>query len=223
MLGSTAVSEPAPASIPETPPLVVQGLCCVRGDRELFAELDLAIAPGEVLQIEGDNGTGKTTLLRAVCGLAPIEEGRVLWHGLDVMEAADEFLGALTYIGHTAGVKRDLTPIENLDTAIALTRAAPAVDPESALARLGLLALEHTPLRQLSAGQGRRVALARLLVIPTTLWVLDEPFTALDATGKSLVETMITEHCANGGLVLVSTHQPLALDGVRVHHLRLGA
>lgn len=222
MLGSIPVSEPAPASIPETPPLEVRNLCCVRGDRELFSELDLAIAPGEVLQIEGDNGTGKTTLLRAVCGLAPIEEGRVLWRGLDVLEAADEFLGALTYIGHTPGVKRDLSPLENIETAIALTRAEPAAAPEAALGRLGLRGLEDTPLRQLSAGQGRRVALARLLVIPTTLWVLDEPFTALDASGKSLVETMIAEHCGSGGLVLVSTHQPLALDGVRVHHLRLG-
>jgi heme exporter protein A len=215
----TAVAMNAPT--PSTPALQLEALTCIRGDRELFAGIDLELNPGEVLQVEGPNGCGKTSLLRALCGLVPLECGRIRWHGVDVDEAGDDYLGQLTYIGHTPGVKRELTPLENLAVARALSAADGGIDSEQALMRLGLSALADTPLRRLSAGQCRRVALARLLVAPTALWILDEPFTALDADGRALVQHLIAAHCADGGLVVLSTHHALELDAV-VRELDLG-
>ena len=219
------MTAPAPASVspPSGPTLVVDALCCVRDERVLFERIDFRLPPGHVVQLEGPNGAGKTTLLRAVCGLAPIEAGTVYWGGEP--RAADEeaFRAALTYIGHVPGVKRDLTPRENLRASLALGGGAPTAPPDEAFERLGLAGLADTPLRRLSAGQARRAALARLLVAPTPLWILDEPLTALDPGGKALVEALVAEHAEAGGLALISTHQPLALGGDRVHGIRLGA
>jgi heme exporter protein A len=201
-------------SIPDTPALQLDGLTCVRDDRDLFTDISLALDAGEVLQVEGPNGSGKTSLLRALCGLVPLEAGCIRWHGSDVVEAGDDYLAQLTYIGHTAGVKRELTPLENLAVARALSAADGGIEAAQALARLELAALADTPLRRLSAGQCRRVALARLLVAPTPLWILDEPFTALDADGRALVQQLIAAHCAGGGLVVLSTHHALELDAV---------
>ncbi len=208
-------------SMAPTPALELDGLTCVRDDRELFADISLALHAGEVLQVEGPNGSGKTSLLRALCGLVPLEAGCIRWHGVDVAEADDDYLAQLTYIGHTPGVKRDLTPLENLAVARALSAADGGIEAEQALAQLELATLADTPLRRLSAGQCRRVALARLLVAPTPLWILDEPFTALDAAGRALVQRLIAAHCAEGGLVVLSTHHALELDAA-VRELALG-
>ena len=204
------------------PTLRAEALCCVRGDRILFDGVDFSLGPGAVLQVEGVNGSGKTTLLRAVCGLAPIEAGRVLWCEATRQTGDEDFLAALTYIGHVPGVKLDLTPLENVRMSAALAGAREARTPRDALARVGLAGVADSPLRRLSAGQCRRAALARLLVAPTPLWVLDEPFTALDAEGKALVEALIEEHALAGGLALVSTHQPLALERAATQSIRLG-
>lgn len=209
-------------NIPAAPALQLDGLACVRDDRELFAGISLELNAGEVLQVEGPNGSGKTSLLRALCGLVPLEAGCIRWHGVDITEAADDYLAHLTYIGHTPGVKRELTPLENLAVARALSAADGGMDAAQALARLELAALADTPLRRLSAGQCRRVALARLLVAPTPLWILDEPFTALDAAGRALVQHLIAAHCADGGLVVLSTHHALELDAA-VRELALGS
>lgn len=217
------MSAPAPESATAAPALAGHDLCCRRGEQVLFAGLELALRPGTLLQVEGPNGSGKTTLLRAVCGLVPLEAGGISWQGMPIEEAADAYHAALAYVGHVPGVKHDLTPRENLAAARAL--AAPGADGppvDTALQRLGLAGLGDTPLRRLSAGQCRRVALGRLLLAPVPLWILDEPFTALDAAGRALVERLLGEHCAGGGMALVATHHALALDDIVVEHLRLG-
>jgi len=203
--------------------LAAEGLSCRRGEHALFDGLGFDLAPGEVLQVVGANGSGKTTLLRALCGLVPLEAGAVYWGGLDIGEADEIYRAMLAYIGHTPGIKHDLTPSENLATARALADG-PLGDPvESALARLGLLGCEHTPLRRLSAGQCRRAALARLLVTPAPLWLLDEPFTALDAAGRALVSQLLGEHRAAGGMAVVATHTELGLDAASARTLRMDA
>lgn len=212
---------PAPGVAADSPALTLEELSCVRDDRELFAPISLNVDFGEVLQVEGANGSGKTTLLRALCGLVPLESGRIRWHGREIEEAGSEYYGVLRYVGHAAGVKRELTPRENLAVTRALGAPSPAASADEALARLGLTPFADTPLRRLSAGQCRRVALAGLLAAPATLWVLDEPFTALDAEGRRLVEQLVGEHCAGGGVVVLSTHQPAEL-AAPVRTLRLG-
>ena len=198
--------------------LVVDDLCCLRGERVLFDGLGFALEPGSAMQLEGPNGSGKTTLLRAVCGLAPIEAGHVYWDDRERDARDEDFLAALTWIGDAPGVKRDLTPRENVAMQRALGTAPPRLADAAALARVGLAEHADTPLRRLSAGQLRRTALARLAAAPTPLWVLDEPLTALDAAGRALVEQLIGEHLARGGLCLISTHQPLELPGnARIH------
>lgn len=224
MISSRAVTRPAPASASteSAPSLVVEALRCVRDDRILFTELGFALAPGGIVQLEGPNGSGKTTLLRAICGLTPVEAGTIHWQGAPRDEAMDEFLAALTYIGHVPGVKRDLTPRENLAASRALGAVAPVISVDAALDRVGLTGFADTPLRRLSAGQIRRTALARLSVVPTALWLLDEPLTALDADGKALLETLITEHAATGGMTVISTHHRLDLTATAVQRIRLG-
>ncbi|MFA9460130.1 cytochrome c biogenesis heme-transporting ATPase CcmA [Thiohalorhabdus sp. Cl-TMA] len=205
-----------------TPRLEAVDLTCVRRDRVLFEGFNLRLGPGELIQVEGANGSGKTSLLRILCLLALPAEGNVRWNGADVEEVRPEFLEALTYIGHAHGVKADLTPLENLRVASALGTARPAMDPDEALHRIGLEGFEDKPVRELSAGQTRRVALARLLVHPTRLWILDEPFNALDRKGKAYVERMLREHCENGGMALITTHQPVDLGSAAMSRIHLG-
>lgn len=221
----TGASEPAAAAAarsPGAPSLEAHDLCCRRGGRTLFSGLALRLEPGTLVQVEGPNGCGKTTLLRVVCGLAAPDAGTVYWGGEDIAEARAPFLGALTWVGHASAVKRDLTPRENLRTAAALATAPLAAEIDEALARIELGALADTPLRALSAGQCRRVALARLVLQPTPLWVLDEPFAALDAPGKRLLEDLVVDHCHGGGMVLLTTHQPADFRELDVRHLPLG-
>ncbi len=223
MISSRAVIAPAPASVPAdgTPSLVVEALSCERDDRVLFEDLGFELAPGGIVQLEGANGSGKTTLLRAICGLTPVASGTIYWWGMPRDEVADDFLSALTWIGHIPGVKRDLTARENLATSCALTAAEPAISADAAFKRVGLTGFGDTPLRRLSAGQIRRAVLARLLAAPTPLWLLDEPLTALDAEGKVLLETLIAEHAAAGGMIVISTHHSLDFTAA-VQRIRLG-
>lgn len=196
-------------------------LRCVRQDRTLFDGFGFRLSPGELIQIEGANGSGKTSLLRILCLLTLPESGEVLWGGVNAEEIRPDFLRELTYIGHTPGVKADLTAHENLAVAAALSGGI-ALDPDEALARIGLAGFEDTPARELSAGQTRRVALARLLIHPTRLWILDEPFTALDPKGKAMVEGILGEHCARGGMAIITTHQPVDIGDHPVHLIHMG-
>ena len=196
------------------PLLETVGLTCVRGDRLLFEGLSVRVSAGEVVQIHGPNGSGKTTLLRVLCGLQPPAGGHVRWRGRDVFPGAPEARAEVQYVGHAGGVKLDLTPRENLDVAIALSAQPTGTTAGAALARLGIGRFRDVPSRTLSAGQRQRVALARLLTCGAALWVLDEPFTALDASGVAIIDAMLREHTEADGGAMITSHHPVALAGV---------
>lgn len=205
------------------PLLQVQSLFCERDERVLFADLTFSVGCGQLLQVLGSNGSGKTTLLRIICGLNDNYDGEILWQGVPVAAQRETFLASLLYIGHRVGVNRILTPRENLRWSAALHTPVDDLRIETALARVGLKAYEDVPCRNLSAGQNQRVSLARLLISPATLWILDEPFTTLDVYGVRELELLLAEHIAAGGSALVTTHhrlnvpcavERLNLDGV---------
>jgi len=178
------------------------------------------VAEKQVLQLVGDNGSGKTSLLRALCTLAPIESGAIRWRGVDVSGNRDEYLTQLHYAGHSDAIKLDLTPHENLRFYASL-RVGESIDVDAVIDRVGLTDQRDLACRMLSAGQRRRVSLARLLIGDASLWLLDEPLTALDVTGRELVSGLITEQVQNGGAVIFTTHQSLELPGISVDVLDL--
>lgn len=187
------------------------GLAVVRGDRSLFAALDFALQAGELLRVEGPNGSGKTSLLRVIAGLIQPDHGELWWRGQPVRRQRQAYHAELAWMGHRPGFKGDLTPLENLRFETGL-RGSPRGGPGAVLERLGLERLRRLPFRLLSAGQQRRFALARLVLSGATLWLLDEPFTNLDAQGREQVQALVGEHLADGGLVLAASHQELAID-----------
>ena len=207
------------------PLLETVGLSCSRGHRMLFEDLALRISAGEVVQVLGANGSGKTTLLRILCGLQPPTGGTIRFRDRDVAAGAPELRAEIQYIGHAGGVKLDLTPRENLEVAIALGARLTGTTVDAALARLGLGEFGHSPVRTLSAGQRQRVALARLLTCANLFWVLDEPFTALDAGGVATIDAMLREHAQAGGAAIITSHHPVALGKVtpRVVSIDTGA
>lgn len=190
--------------------LKARHLTCQRGDAVLFSGLDFELAAGEALLVRGANGSGKTSLLRIVAGVASPVEGDILWR--DSVDRAVRQT-EIAYQGHTAPLKDELTVIENLDFALALD-GRPAARPEllDAIKTVGLAARRNLPVRYLSQGQRRRVGLARLMLSKRSLWLLDEPATALDAAGLALFCDVLDRHLAGGGLAVLSTHQSLALS-----------
>ncbi len=196
-------------------------LACFRGEQLLFQRLSFGVAAGEVVQIEGGNGSGKTTLLRIMAGLGVADEGRVLWNGMPLPRARAELCANLSWVGHRDGIKDELTPLENLRAAQSLSETTRDVDFSAVLAALGLHGRDELVCRSLSAGQRRRVALARLAVSDSKLWILDEPMTALDVAGREQLQRMIVEHAQGGGMVLYTTHQRLQLDGCESKSVRL--
>lgn len=194
--------------MPTTNQLEIRNLACMRGDRLLFRGLNLSMDTGALVQVTGPNGCGKTSLLRIVCGLALAEDGAVLWQS-EPTRGSDRFKQQCAYIGHRDGLKADLSGRENLAFHARLTGGDPgAVD--AATERLGLADCRDLAAGHMSAGQRRRTALARLLLGRQRLWILDEPFTALDAHGRSAVEAMLLEHREAGGMTLLTSHQPLS-------------
>lgn len=198
----------------------VSHLSCSRGNKPLFADVSFELQPGQALHLEGDNGVGKTSLLRIVCGLSPADAGEVRWQGQRIQDNAAAFRSALFYLGHGLSLKEELSALENLlsDAAVA-GRSLTSAQAMQALARMGLRGREHLPLRVMSQGQKRRTALARLLASQAPLWVLDEPFVALDARAVDGLRALLAAHVAQGGMVLFTSHQPVSLtttDGAAV-------
>jgi heme exporter protein A len=175
--------------------------------------VSLALRPGELLQVAGPNGTGKTTLLRVACGLLRPEQGRVTWCGQPITGIRPRYQSALVYAAHEPALKGDLTPLENLRYLVGMKRSVPTAELEAALERTGVAACAQLPVRVLSAGQRRRVALARVLAMRSPLWMLDEPFTNLDAAGSALVTDLLREHVSAAGMALVVAHHDIALSG----------
>lgn len=202
--------------------LETRTLACSRGTATLFRDVTFAISPGEWIAVRGPNGSGKTTLLRCVTGLTRADRGEVLWNGESIRREEARFHANLLFSGHLAGIKDDLSAEENLHGALAL-RGIPASPAacRTALDEAGLGKRRLQPARRLSAGQRRRIGLARLILDPAPLWVLDEPLTALDDEGQQLFGRLLERHLARGGLALVATHHDLALAPAR--ELRIGA
>jgi heme exporter protein A len=196
------------------PTLQARGLECVRSDSLLFSDLNFSVSAGQVLQIEGPNGSGKTSLLRILAGLTPPSDGEVLWRGENIARRRFAFLSEVAYLGHQLGLKAELSVEENLRLSLALNGSSfSPVHLSEALRSVGLAGREDTPARALSAGQRQRITLARLILSTATLWILDEPFTALDSSGVSLVEMLLEAHLSHGGLAVLTSHQAVRING----------
>lgn len=202
------------------PRLEVRRLECVRGDRLLFRDLDFQLDEGELLHVQGANGCGKTSLLRILAGLSQPESGEIHWQGRPLRRQRLAFLRQMIYLGHHPGVKGELTPLENLRWIARLHNIRRGFDLAGILAQAGLERHLETPARALSAGQRQRIALARLLLQEAILWILDEPFTSLDRTGIDWVHRLLDRHLERGGLVVLTSHQPVRTEAP-VRHLRL--
>lgn len=200
-------------------PFGAQSLACIRGDRLVFAGVSFAVAPGSALVVRGPNGTGKSSLLRLLAGFLPAAQGHVLWNGAQIRPTQEEHRARLLYVGHLDAVKPALSVRENLGFWAAQAGQAGRVD--AALSCFDLASLADLPGRFLSAGQRRRVNLARLAAIPAPLWLLDEPSVSLDAESLGLLAQLIADHLARGGLVLAASHVDFGLARAAV--LDLGA
>ncbi|AWL11305.1 Cytochrome c bioproteinis ATP-binding export protein CcmA [Saliniradius amylolyticus] len=192
--------------------LSADNLACVKRDRVLFEGLSLRLQPGQILQIAGVNGAGKTSLLRILAGLSMPESGRVCWNDSPIDDDPCGFHQSLIYIGHKPGVNRLCSAQQNLEQWCRIHEVAHEQHILPVIDRLGLVGLEDLPAGQLSAGQQRRIALARLWLKSAPLWVLDEPFTALDRNAIALVERRMQQHLEHGGMIAVTSHQPLSLS-----------
>lgn len=202
--------------------LEIRDLHCVRDERVLFEHLNFTIVAGELVQIEGRNGAGKTTLLRIIAGLGDADAGEVFWRDEAVHSAREEFHSELLFLGHNTGVKKELTAFENLAFYQSMHGQSDHAILWDALTKVGLAGREDVPAGQLSAGQQRRVALARLWISQHKLWVLDEPLTAIDKQGVKVLEALFSEHAKRGGMVLLTTHQDMFSDSDNLRKIRLG-
>ena len=197
--------------------LEARDLSCVRGDKVLFTGLSFQIASGDCLHVRGENGVGKTSLLRLLTGLSKAEAGAVLWNGLPISAEPSAFHRELLFLGHRDALKEELSALENLQIYAALDDVQlPLEKAFAALRRFGLRGRENLPVHFLSAGQKRRVLMARMLTSQARLWILDEPFNALDINAVAELESLIAEHLATGGLLVLTSHQSINLPELKV-------
>ena len=199
----------------KAPMLEVINLACTRGEHQLFAGISFALNAGELMQVQGANGSGKTTLLRTLCGYIQPMVGEIRWQGGNIRHLDEEYYGDIVYLGHLNAIKN-----ERLSCALAGYQVSDSA-AITALRRMGLRGRETFPVKVLSQGQRRRVALARLLISKAALWILDEPLTALDVSAVKLMQEIIAEHLNNRGMVIYTTHQPLQVSGVAARQLML--
>lgn len=189
----------------------------MRGERTLFSGLNLQILAGQCLHIRGENGVGKTSLLRLLTGLASPESGDISWNGSSIKQATSDYHGQLLFLGHRDALKEDLSALENLRLYAAIDAITLSEqDAFEALCRFGLKGREDLPVNCLSAGQKKRVLMARMLTRRAQVWILDEPFNALDVHAVQELQGLIVEHLERNGLVVLTSHQPLDIPGMRV-------
>ncbi|WP_296541414.1 cytochrome c biogenesis heme-transporting ATPase CcmA [Rhodoferax sp.] len=206
------------------PSLSFTKLGCIKGGRQLFKNVDCELAPGHWLYVAGANGVGKTSLLRMVCGLAPIEAGDILWNGTPIHAQREAYRQDLCYLGHLNALQESMTVDENLAFITALGGIAPdQTQTREVLTRFGLRGRGRQLVRHLSQGQKRRVALSRLVLSPARLWVLDEPYVAMDEGGIKLLADLIADHLATGGLAVLTSHQRVSIGKVPAQMLELQA
>jgi len=202
--------------------LEISNLSCSRGDHRLFSGLSFTLHPGQIMQVQGVNGSGKTSLLRTLCGFITQDEGVISWCGEDVRELGEVYFAEMMYLGHLNAIKDELSALENLQISAGL--AGSELSESEAIAilrRMGLRGRELLPTKVLSQGQRRRAALARLLANQAKLWILDEPLTALDVGAVAMIQELLAEHLARAGMVIFTTHQPLEVEGVELRRLSL--
>jgi heme exporter protein A len=199
------------------PLLEARAITCVRGERRLFSDLNVQVFAGQCLHIRGENGVGKTSLLRLLTGLASPESGEELWNGADIKKVASEYHGQLLFLGHRDALKEDLTALENLRMYAAIDGITISEkDAFASLWRFGLKGREDLPVSCLSAGQKKRVLMARMLLRRAQVWILDEPFNALDSAAVGELQTLIGEHLEGNGLAVLTSHQALSIQGLQV-------
>jgi heme exporter protein A len=205
--------------------LSLRALACERGERCLFSAINCELAAHTLLEVRGANGSGKTSLLRMLCGLLNPAAGSIQWQGTEIHALGEHYRAQLAYLGHASGVKDELTAVENLRFSASLASIpADTASAAAALAWLGLEGHANQLCKTLSQGQRRRVALARLrLSAARPLWILDEPFTALDARAVQLTQSLIESHLEQGGIVVLTTHQDVALKAPSVQRIELAA
>ncbi len=197
--------------------LKVENLACSRDERLLFSNVGFELLPGQILLLEGSNGSGKTTLLRILCGFREADAGEIFWRGQPLADS--DYFDEMAYVGHADGSKKELSVLENLHFALALNTPG-HYSIAQALDKVQLAGFDDNPVQTLSAGQKRRLSLARLLITHNQLWILDEPFTSLDKRGVELIENLMMDHTRQGGMVIMTSHQDLTLphlDLQRVH------
>jgi len=191
--------------------LEARNLFCERDDRVLGQHLEFTVSAGGVVQTQGSNGSGKTTLLRIICGLNGDYDGELLWQGQNLDRVRSDFLAKVFYLGHAPAINKTLSPLENLRWFCASRGQGDPADIPAALASMGLKGYDDIPCYMLSAGQQRRVSLARLKLTSAKLWILDEPFTALDRKGVSHLETLLSDFVTEGGSLMLTTHHHLQM------------
>ena len=197
-------------------------LSCARGERRLFSGLNCSLAAGSFLQAFGPNGSGKTSLLRIICGLTAPAAGEVRWEGTKIRRLGEDYFAQIAYVAHQNGIKDELDPVENLRISCGVAgNVLSKREAQVVLKRVGLSKQKHLPARLLSAGQRRRLALSRLLTSPARLWILDEPLASLDDDGATLARNLISEHLSNEGMAIIATHQEMSLSAGQMQRIEL--